>query len=166
MPTMFPTPASGGDDANRRPRKPYDGTGTPPSLKWAFAFFIGAAILMVLTGLVLYTAGYTGPTDTDAQYQEVVVNNQRFIGMVNGLAGIVIAALISQVPRSGKNIRRLLLAIALLVVLVDLLSFVTRAGGPSLALIALLLAAGCLLLFRPDVNDLVAQNHRTKQMRG
>ena len=96
----------------------------------------------------------------------MVVNNQKFIGLVNGLAGIVVAALISQVPRGGKNIRRLLLVIALLVMLVDLLSFVTRAGGPSLALIALLLAAGCLLLFRPDVNQLVAQNHRTKQMRG
>lgn len=161
---MFPTPASGGDDINRRPRKSADGSTMPPSLKWALGLFIATAALMVLTGLVMYTAGYTGPADADQDYQEVVVNNQKFIGALNGLAGVVIAALISQVPRSGKNVRRLLLAISLLVVLVDLLSFVTRAGGISLAVIAILLALGCLLVFRPSVNDVVEQNHRTKKM--
>ena len=63
-----------------------------------------------------------------------------------------------------KNVRRLLLAISLLVVLVDLLSFVTRAGGPALAVIAVLLAFASLLLFRPAVSDLVEENHRVKKM--
>lgn len=164
MPTMFPTPATGGDDLNRRPRNTGATTGMPTSLKWAFGIFLGTSILMVLTALVMFTAGYTGPVDVDADYKNLVVNTQKFIGAINGLAGVVIAALISQVPRSGKNIRRLLLAITLLVVLMDLLSFVTRAGGMALAVIAILLGVGTLLLFRPAVSDLIEDNHRTKQM--
>lgn len=164
MPTMFPTPATGGDDLNRRPQNPGEVTGIPTSLKWAFGIFLATAVLMVLTSLVMFTAGYTGPDAVDADYMDVVVGNQKFIGGLNGLAGVVIAALISQVPRSGKNVRRLLLAISLLVVLVDLLSFVTRAGGPALAVIAVLLAFASLLLFRPAVSDLVEENHRVKKM--
>lgn len=137
----------------------------PTALKWSFGIYLGTAALMILTALVMFTAGYTGPTaGVDADYMELVVGNQKFIGTINGLAGVVIAALASQVARSGKNIRRLLLAISLLVVLVDLLSFVTRAGGPSLALIAILLAFATLLVFRPAVSDLVEENHRVKKM--
>ena len=156
MPSMFPTPATGGDDANRRPRNTGDGVGMPTALKWSFGIYLGTAALMLLTAMVMFTAGYTGPTeDVDTEYMELVVSNQKFIGAINGLAAVVIAALISQVARSGKNLRRLLLVISFLVILVDLLSFVTRAGGPSLAAIAILLAFATLLVFRPSVGDLV-----------
>lgn len=164
MPSMFPTPATGGDDINRRPRNSGDSSGVPASLKWAFGILLATAALMVLTGLIMFTAGYNGPSDVDPEYMELVVNSQKLIGGINGLAGVVIAALASQLPRSGKNARRMLLALALLVALVDLLSFVTRAGGPSLALIAILLAFASLLMFRPSASDRIEQNHLTKKM--
>lgn len=164
MPSMFPTPASGGDDINRRPHDTGDNQGIPTALKWSFGIYLGTAVLMILTALVMFTVGYTGPEDVDADYMDVVVTNQKFIGTLNGLAGVAIVALASQVARSGKNIRRFLLALSLLVVLVDLLSFVTRAGGPSLAVIAILVAFATLLLFRPAVSDLVEENHRAKKM--
>lgn len=165
MPSMFPTPATGGDDANRRPRNTGAGVGMPTALKWSFGIYLGTAALMLLTAMVMFTAGYTGPTeDVDADYMELVVSNQKFLGAINGLAAVVIAALVSQVARSGKNLRRLLLVISFLVILVDLLSFVTRAGGPSLAAIAILLAFATLLVFRPSVGDLVEENHRRKKM--
>lgn len=165
MPSMFPTPATGGDDLNRRPRDTTPGSGMPTAWKWGFGLYLATAALMILTALVMFTAGYTGPTDVDPDYRELVLSTQKLIGAINGFSGLVIALLASQVARSGKHLRRILLAISFLVILVDLLSFITRAGGPSLAVIAILLALATLLVFRPSVSDLVEENHRAKQMR-
>lgn len=162
MPTMFPTPPSGGDDPNRRARPSADSAEVPKALKVAFWLLLGTSALMILSGLVLFTSGYTGPEDADAAFKELVVENQKFIGGINAFSGIVIAALTSQIPRGGKNVRRILLAIILLSVLVDLISFVTRSGGFALALIAILLALGALLLFRPNVSDHIERNHMAR----
>ncbi|ANE03147.1 hypothetical protein ccrud_02255 [Corynebacterium crudilactis] len=166
MPSMFPSPATGGDDINRRPLNEgeTDGTSIPTILKVVFWMLFATAAFMIFAGLVMYTAGYTGPADVEESYKDVVVNNQKFIGAINGFAGIVIVALTSQLPKSGKNPRRILLAIILLVVLTDLLSFATRAGGFALALIAVLLALEALLLFRPAINDHIERNHMAHVM--
>ncbi|AGT04440.1 putative membrane protein [Corynebacterium glutamicum MB001] len=166
MPSMFPSPATGGDDINRRPlNEPNaDATTIPTALKVVFWMLFATAAFMIFTGLVMYTAGYTGPDDVDESYKAVVVNNQEFIGGINAFAGVVIAALTSQLPKGGKNPRRLLLAIMLLVLLTDLLSFATRAGGFALAIIAVLLALEALLMFRPAVNDHIDRNHMARVM--
>lgn len=159
MPSMFPTPATGGDDLNRRRRDDTPEGQLPRSLKIGFGLFLLTAAFMILTGLVMFTSGYTGPADMDADYREVVVNNQKFIGGVNASAGVVIAALVSQLIRGGKMPRRILLGITFLVVLLDLLSFVTRAGGPALVFIALALALSALLIFTPSASAHIERNH-------
>ena len=166
MPSMFPSPATGGDDINRRPvHEPSAADGTMPKLlKAVFWMLLATAAFMILTGLILYTAGYTGPADMDESYKEAVVNNQKFIGGINAFAGVVIAALTSQLPRGGKTPRRVLLALMMLVVLVDLLSFATRAGGFALGIIAVLLALDALLLFRPSISDHIDRNHMARVM--
>ncbi|MFP7364799.1 hypothetical protein SFC07_03315 [Corynebacterium callunae] len=166
MPSMFPSPATGGDDINRRPiLKPSAEDGSlPRMLKIVFGLLLVTAAFMVLTGLILYTAGYTGPDDVAESAKETVINNQKFIGGINGFAGVVIAALTSQLPRGGKTPRRVLLALIVLVVLVDLLSFATRAGGFALAVIALLLALAGVLLFRPAISDHIERNHMARMV--
>ncbi|BAU94834.1 hypothetical protein N24_0572 [Corynebacterium suranareeae] len=166
MPSMFPSPATGGDDINRRPlNEPQADEHTIPTvLKVVFWMLFATAAFMIFSGLVMYTAGYTGPEDVEESYKDVVVNNQKFIGGINAFAGIVIAALTSQLPRGGKNPRRILLGIVLLVVLTDLLSFATRAGGFALAVIAVLLALEALLMFRPSINAHIERNHMARVM--
>ncbi|WP_080794422.1 hypothetical protein [Corynebacterium pacaense] len=159
---MFPTPATGGDDLNRRQRPTAEGDGLPTSLKAAFWLLLGTSVLLVLSGLVLLTSGYTGDDSASAEYREQVINNQKFIGGINAFAGIVVAALTSQVPRGGKNVRRLLLAIIVLLLLVNLLAFVVRMGGFALAVIGVLLALGALLLYRPAASDHIERNHMAR----
>lgn len=159
MPTMFPTPSSGGDDLNRRQRPIADSDALPTSLKVAFWLLLGTSVLLVLSGLVLFTSGYTGGDDASAEYQQQVIDNQRFIGGINIFAGVVVAALTSQVPRGGKNVRRILLALIFLLLLVNLLAFVVQMGGFGLAAIAVLLALGGLLLYRPAASDHIERNH-------
>lgn len=163
MPSMFPTPATGGDDLNRRRGEDRTPEGQlPRSLQIGFVLLLLTAAFMILTGLIMFTSGYTGPADVDADYIEVVVNNQRFIGGVNAFAGIVIAALASQLIRGGKLPRRILLGILLLVALLDLLSFVTRAGGFALVVIVLALAVGALLIFTPSASAHIGRNHAAR----
>lgn len=166
MPSMFPSPTTGGDDINRRPisEPTANEKSIPTVLRTVFWLLFVTAASMIFAGLVMYTAGYTGPENMDANYKETVVNNQKFIGGINIFAGIVIAALTSQLPRGGKNPRRILLGIMLLVILVDLLSFATRAGGFALAIIAVLLAVEALLLFRPTINSHIERNHMARVM--
>ncbi|ALC04934.1 hypothetical protein CDES_02370 [Corynebacterium deserti GIMN1.010] len=165
MPSMFPSPASGGDDLNRRRLGPSaDENIIPTALRVVFWMLFVTAAFMIFTGMVMYTAGYTGPDDVDQAFKDTVVNNQKFIGGINAFAGIVIAALTSQLPRGGKTPRRVLLAILLLVVLVDLLSFATQAGGFALALIAVVVALEALILFRPSINSHIERNHMARVM--
>jgi hypothetical protein len=131
-------------------------------LKAAFWLLLATSVVLVLSGLVLFTSGYSGPLDAPAAFQEQVVNNQRFIGGINAFAGVVVAALTSQVARSGKNVRRGLLALIVLLVLVNLLAFVVQMGGIGLAVIAVLLAVAALLLYRPSASDYIERNDSTR----
>lgn len=162
VPTMFPTPGTGGDDPNRRPKKPaatdhrHAGSAVMPSmLKIVFWLLFGIAILMVLTGLVLFTVGYQGDPQAETAYREAVVRNQQFIGVVDIIGGVLIAGLTARLPGGSRLARRALLVVLFLGCLANLLAFGIRAGGFALALIAVLLGVAALMLFHSSINSYI-----------
>ena len=50
---MFPTMVEGTNDPNRRPARPYTGEEWPPALRTSYWLIIAAAVLMLVTGMVL-----------------------------------------------------------------------------------------------------------------
>ncbi|MEJ5997673.1 hypothetical protein [Corynebacterium sp. H130] len=156
MPNMFPTMYRGDDDRAGHPQTESDPRVEPKALRVGYWWLIVTAGITIFFGLVVATAGYTGDPNVDPRLMAAVEANQRVVGIINIVAGFVLAMLLTQVRRAAKYARRWTVAIILLLVIVDLVAFTVKAAGVGIAIIPLLLTIGALIIYRPAVNRYVA----------
>lgn len=152
---MFPGMYTSPDDPNRGPRRTSadedDGT-WPGSLRWGYYLSVAAAVVMVLTGLVVLTQDWPGDPAASADVVDAFRRNLRFIGVFNIVAGLVIAALAAQLKAGGRISRRVLVVVFALAVFFNIAAFAIQVGGLAMVIIVLLLAVAAVMIFRPDAN--------------
>ena len=124
----------------------------PAIVKGAFFVYIATACLMILAGLIVGTAGYTGEAGVSPDVRAAVVRNQRFVAVFNIVAALVIAVLASRLKSGSSMSRKWLLGVVLVVVIADLLAFVVKAGGFAFGIIPVLLAAAGLAMYSEPAN--------------
>lgn len=152
---MFPGMYTSPDDPNRAPRSTATGAEDntwPTSLRWGYYLSVAAAVVMVLTGLVVFTQDWQGDPEAAADVIDAFRRNLRFVGGFNIVAGLMIAALAAQLQAGGKISRRVLLVVFALAVFFNIAAFAIQVGGLAMVLIVLLLAVAAVLIFRPDAN--------------
>lgn len=156
MPSMFPSSTPHPDDINRRYRPSQrDLTGVPRSITWGRGLLVATAILMVFSGLLLVTATPPEHLEVDPEAVRTVRRNLVFVGVVDLVAGIMVALLSPQLRRGSRSSRRWLLGVIVLAALVNLLSFVVLREPLSLALITALLMVSGVVMFQPSATAYV-----------
>lgn len=152
---MFPGMYTSPDDPNRAPRRAAAGDDRdtwPGSLRWGYYFSVAAAVVMVLTGLVVLTQDWAGDPSASVDVIDAFRRNLRFIGVFNIVAGLVIAALAAQLKAGGRISRRVLIVVFAITVFCNIAAFAIQVGGLAMVLIVLLLAVAAVMIFRPEAN--------------
>lgn len=152
MPSMFPSPHRGDARANANGNgAPSDPITKPRTLTIAYYLAVASAIVLIFSGLVLFTT--EAPVGADAHVVDAVSGNLRFMAIVNILGGLMIAALASQFQHAGKVTRRVYLGIAVLIVALNLIAVMLRLGGWVLMIVALMIALSAMAYFQPAVSN-------------
>ncbi len=154
MPSMFPSMGHHDDDLNRRSTGGEEGE-WPKALRWGYYLAVAAAVLLILSGLVMGSEGYTGDPGVDQELIDAFLRNVRFLGGYNIVAGLVLAALAAQLKKGGKLSRRWLTGVIALTLFFNVAALAIQVGGFGLGLIVVLLALVALLIFRPSANRYV-----------
>lgn len=153
---MFPGMTPSPDDPNRGPRRTHadsDGPGgVPGSLRWGYYVSVAAAILMVVTGLVSLAQNHAGDPGASQELIDAFHRNARFIGVVNIIGGLTVAALAAQLQAGGRISRRWLAGVFALAIFFNIAAFAIQVGGLAMVLICVLLGVAAVLIFRPDAN--------------
>ncbi|WP_448259247.1 hypothetical protein [Corynebacterium kalidii] len=160
MPTMFPVSHnSDPGDRNRAIRYWQPGDGVPGSVKVAVMLFLVAAIGLLASGAVMWTAERPVVDDPDQMaYIDTLSTNMRWVGTVQVVTGILVASLIPGLLRGDGRRRRLLMIAAAVAMAFTLVGWVFRAGGLEQALIALVMALGALAMYRPAVRTFFGES--------
>ena len=87
------------------PTSPSGGQVRPPVVTAARWVFIIAAVLMVLAGLILASAHYTGHEDSD--FIHAWERNMRIVGIANVLLAIAVMCMVQPSARSYFGVRSL-----------------------------------------------------------
>lgn len=151
MPSMFPSMGHHEDDLNRRSTGGEAGE-WPKALRWGYYLAVAAAVLMVFSGMVMISEGYTGDPGVDQEFIDAFLDNVRFLGGYNIIAGLVLAILAAQLKKGGKLSRRWLTGVIALTLFFNVAALAIQVGGFGLGLIVVLLALVALLIFRPASN--------------
>lgn len=140
------------NDLNRRHdvTLPTDGD-WPTSLRTGYWLCLTAAVLLILSGLIMLS-GFRGDPTADPAYVEAALDNQRFAGWWNIAAGILVVLLATQLRGGGKISRRWLAAVIGLTIFVNVAAFAIQVAGLASILIVIILAFAALFLFRPASN--------------
>lgn len=156
MPSMFPGFRNDPNDLNRGYRPtPRDLSGLPRSLSWGYYLLVVIAILLVVSSLFLMTTHLSNEAELSAETVQMIKRNLSFVGALNLVVGIVIAALAPQVKNGSRGSRRWLLGVIIFSTLVNLLSFVILREPFSLSLIAALLMISGVVIFQPSATDYI-----------
>ncbi|RNE48952.1 hypothetical protein C5L39_06615 [Corynebacterium alimapuense] len=146
---MYPSP----DDLNRSPASPRTAPDVlPRSLKWSYYLSVAAAIVMVVSGLVLLTGTYPAGSPASQEVIDAFLSNVRFMGVFNIVAGLVIAALVAQLKSGSVISRRVLVGVIVVTIFSNVVAFAIQVGGIAMIVIVVLLAVAALLMFRPDAS--------------
>ncbi|AKK04044.1 hypothetical protein [Corynebacterium epidermidicanis] len=152
MTNMFPTMYRGGQDPDdHRSHSDHDVARPPTALRWGYLLMLASTMFMLVAGLIIATAGYTGDPNVDPRFAEAVVLNQRIVGICNIVAAMVLVLLSVQVRNGARKVRPWVVGVVVLVVLVDMIAFLIKAGGFAVALIPVMLATSAVLLYRDSV---------------
>ncbi|WP_313286783.1 hypothetical protein [Corynebacterium vitaeruminis] len=154
MPSMFPSPLRG--DAGSP--TPADPSAKPKALLVAYYLAVASAIVLILSGLVLFTT--QAPGGADAEMVQAVSRNQRFMAIVNIVGGLMIAALASQFHQAGRVTRRVYLGLVVVLIALNLIAVMLRVGGLVLMIIALMLALSAMAYFQQTVSTYI--DHRVR----
>lgn len=162
MPAMFPSMVTSGDDPNRKVTAWRPGDPTPRPVIAAFALLLFTAAIMVLTGLfLLFMQWDRQPVNSeDAAQMEFVMRNTRILGGVNVVLGLAIAFFARGVRDGYRGKRRLVLWLSLVAMFFLLAGWVYQFTNFGQAILALLLAVGNFLAFRPQVDPFFDAGHR------
>lgn len=156
MPSMFPGFNRNPNDLNRQYRPSQrDLTEVPRTISWSYWLLVVIAILMVVTGLILVTTQPPANVDATAESIQAVRRNLVFVGAVNLIGGILIAALAPQLRKGSRKSRRWLLGVIVVAALANLLSFVIMREPFSLALITAMLMISGVVIFQPSATGYI-----------
>lgn len=162
MPSMFPTMASASDDRNRRVEHWKPGDPTPRSTIAAFALLLATGVIMIVVGGFQLAASWDqSPTSPEeAERMQSVANNVRILGGVTAVSGLGIALLSPRVRDGYRGARRGVTYIAAVGMFFMLAGWVFGFTAMGNALLALLLAIGLLLAYRPAADPYFDAGHR------
>ena len=118
------------------PTSPSGGQVRPPVVTAARWVFIIAAVLMVLAGLILASAHYTGHEDSD--FIHAWERNMRIVGIANVLLGCAIGFTVAPMSAGNRRARVVLIALTVGGIALNIMAFVIHVGGFVLALIAVM----------------------------
>lgn len=158
--SMFPTPftGSGGNDPNRSWREKPSPDGTwPTSLRYGFVLTIVAAILMLVTGMVMLThgeiRGEDAPLDVIASYE----SNLRIVAIGNIVLALLLTAAASYLRR-GSVVGRRWLGVGLFIsAFLNIAGFIVSVVGLASIVIVVLVAFAGMFAFRPAANEFVRE---------
>lgn len=153
MAGMFPTIVSHPDDANRR----YSGQAGdewPRNLQIAFYLICAAAVIMLLTSMLLIAQG--APAGVDEAVRERLTTNLRIVAFGNIILGVLLVSAASFFRHGSRKARRWAAIGTALALFLNLAAFWVQVVTALAAMaIAVLLAFAMLFAFRPDANAFV-----------
>ncbi|MDN8578571.1 hypothetical protein [Corynebacterium bovis] len=153
MPAMMPTPGRPDPrDRNRAVRVWTEGDGVPTAVTVATVLLLLVSVLLLIMGVVLWTVDR--PEGVDAAHREYIRNrsvNMRVVGTVQIIGALALAWLAPSVRRGDARRRRWTLAVAAVMLFFTLAAFLFALGAAGQAVIAVVLAAACLAMYRPSV---------------
>lgn len=129
----------------------------PSALTWAYYIAIASAALLIVSALVMFTT--TPPAETDQEVIDAVRKNYRFLGIVNIIGGLIIAALAAQFSNAGYIARRVYIGTAVILIILNLMSIMLGIGGLGLLVIIVMLAISVVLYITPAVSAVIS-THR------
>lgn len=106
---------------------------------WQWLLFIGAAVNIV-TGMMLVTTDRSG-------FPPAVARDVLIVGVL-AIAGSAIVVLLTPTVWDNKVIRRILMGVIALMVVITMMGVMSQAVTPIVAIPAIFLVVGMLLLFR------------------
>ncbi|MDU0479034.1 hypothetical protein QVA66_07255 [Staphylococcus chromogenes] len=151
MTNMYPSMFRGDRGNDHHASAPEVVTEPPAALRWGYLLMVAATMFMIFAGLVIATAGYTGDPNVDPRFAAAVELNQRIVGITNMVVAMVLVMLTVQVRKGRRSVRPWIAGVVVLVVLIDMVAFLIKAGGFAVAIIPIMLATSAFLLFRPRV---------------
>lgn len=126
----------------------------PKALTWAYYVAIVCAALLIVSALVMITT--TPPDSTDQEVINAVRQNYQFLGIINIIGGLVIAALAAQFSNAGFVARRVYVGVAAVLIALNLMSIMLGIGGIGMMLIVLLLAVSVVSYLTPAVTAFIS----------
>lgn len=120
----------------------------PVALRCAYILAFCAAVLLIVSGLVLISA----------QVDEVAAKNFRFMALANIIGGIIVAGLAGQMLRGTIMTRRIYLGVCAVLVALNLLAVIIRVGSFGLMVIAFVLASSVICYFQPRVTKYLGES--------
>ncbi|MBA4505171.1 hypothetical protein ACUY28_03345 [Corynebacterium sanguinis] len=150
---MFPTMVGGTNDPNRRPARPYTGEEWPPALRTSYWLIIAAAVLMLVTGMVLLTAGF--PEAGDEQFREAFMRNTRVTALGNIVLALCMVVAAAQFPKGLKGARGWACGFIAVAIFINLAAFVIQVTSWASFAIVVALTFAVFFMFRPAANQFV-----------
>lgn len=126
----------------------------PKALTWAYYVAVVCAALLIVSALVMITT--TPPDSTDQEVINAVRQNYRFLGIINIIGGLVIAALAAQFSNAGFGARKVYVGVAAVLIALNLMSIMLGIGGIGMMLIVLLLAVSVVSYLTPAVTAFIS----------
>lgn len=152
--SMFPNPLGREYDPGHSTGEPgLAGGPAPRPMRWGFGLAVGAAVVMLVTGLVLLTSVGTARTEVPAEVVGTYIMNQRIVAWGNLAGGLVLAALSPQLLKG--RYRGWWSGAAVASIVVNALGLFVRVAGPASLVIIALLAFAALFVYRPVCNRFI-----------
>ncbi|MCP1388045.1 hypothetical protein M5J20_07550 [Corynebacterium sp. TA-R-1] len=156
MAGMFPTMVADPNDRNRRYT---DGPAEawPESLRIGYWLVLLAAIVMLLTSMLMFKVGV--PAEIDPDLRGSFTSNMRIVAVGNIVLALALAAFASYFERGSKNARRWASGMIGLTIFLNFAGFYVGVSGWSAFVIVVLLGLAVFFMFRPAANAFV--DHRS-----
>ena len=149
MAGMFPTMVADPNDRNRRFSGEVGDT-WPSPLRTAYWFFVAAAVMMLVTGVMLLTTKF--PPDLDPDLLKTVKLNTRLVAVGNIILALCLTACAAYFEKGSKRARRWASGFIFLTIFLNFAGFFVGVVGLVSIVIVGLLAFGAFFMFRPAAN--------------
>lgn len=156
MAGMFPTMVADPNDRNRRYT---DGPAEtwPGSLKIGYWLVLAAAVVMLLTGMLMLRAGV--PEGLDSELHKAFSSNMRITAIGNMVLALCLAGTAAYFERGSKQARRWAAGFIGLSLFLNFAGFFVGVASWVTFVIAVLLGFAVFFMFRPAANAFV--DHRS-----
>ncbi|AIT62199.1 hypothetical protein [Corynebacterium doosanense] len=149
--SMFPSPL--GREYNPGHSTGESGGPTPRPMRWGFGLAVLAAVVMLVTGMVLLSSVGTSRTEVPDEVVDTYIMNQRIVAWGNLVGGLALAALSPQLLKG--RYRGWWAGFLVASIVVNALGLFVRVSGPASLVIIALLAFAAVFAYRPACNRFV-----------